>query len=133
MHGFESRNCLPRRVAASGSLASFDYGHTLLNFELRPRANFVAGFYGTDGTLLVGLNGWEVHTRDGKVERVAKAWDGSHERNFLDCVRSRNRPNADVEIGRLSGLLGHLGDASYRLGREVRFEPETETFSRDRE
>lgn len=32
-----------------------------------------------------------------------------HEANFLECVKSRKRPSADVEIGRLSTTLCHLG------------------------
>lgn len=58
---------------------------------------------------------------------------GSHEANFLECVKSRSRPNPDVEIGRLSTMLGHLGNISHHLGREVKFDPKTETFGNDKE
>ena len=34
--------------------------------------------------------------------------------NFLDCVRTRKRPNADVEIGYRSTLLCRLGNIAYR-------------------
>jgi hypothetical protein len=58
---------------------------------------------------------------------------GAHERNFLECVKSRQRPNSDVEIGRLSTMLCHLGNISYSLGRDVKFDPATETFGNDKE
>jgi hypothetical protein len=40
-------------------------------------------------------------------------------------------PNSDVEIGRLSTTLTHLGNISYKLGRDIHFEPKTETFGSD--
>jgi len=58
---------------------------------------------------------------------------GSHEGNFLACIKSRKRPDADVELGRLSTTICHLGNIATRLGRDVRFDPKTETFGDDRE
>jgi hypothetical protein len=58
--------------------------------------------------------------------------DGLHERNFLECIKSRKTPNADVEIGRLSTTLCHLGNICTRLGRDIRFDPKTETFGSDK-
>jgi hypothetical protein len=37
-----------------------------------------------------------------------------------------------VEIGRLATTICHLGNISYRLGRDVRFDPKTETFGGDK-
>lgn len=54
-----------------------------------------------------------------------------HEKNFLECVKSRQKPHSDVEIGRLSTTLCHLGNISHHLGRDVRFDPKTETFGDD--
>ena len=164
MHGFENFNCLPKRISATGGIywlddakevpdaevVTYDYGHTLLNFELRSFQNdqlrveetqvmrragtdFYTAYYGTEGTLLAGLSGWEVHGKDGKLEKVVKDSGGSHERNFLDCVKSRNKPNSDIEIGRLSTTMCHLGNISYKLGRDVHFDPHTETFPGDKQ
>jgi predicted dehydrogenase len=135
-------------------IVSYDYGDMMLNFELRsfatdyllphsaaPRlgtkfgggpADFYTAYYGTEGTLIATDDRWEVHWKDGRVE-TTKATGGSHESNFLECVRSRKRPNSDVEIGRLSTMLCHLGNISYKLGRDVRFDPKNETFGADKE
>ena len=43
-----------------------------------------------------------------------------HLRNFVDCVKSRHTPVADIHTGVTSSLLCHLGNAAYRLGREIR-------------
>jgi len=64
---------------------------------------------------------------------MAKEGGGSHEGTFIECIKSRQRPNSDVEIGRLSTTLCHLGNISYKLGRDVQFDPATETFGNDKE
>jgi hypothetical protein len=47
-------------------------------------------------------------------------------------MRSRGKPNADLEtIGHPSSLLCHLGNASWRAGRTLRFDPATYTFTGD--
>ena len=135
-------------------IVTYDYGDMLLNFELRsfatdyllphsgaPRigpkfaggpTDFYTAYYGTEGTLTVTESHWEVHWKDGKVE-TTKASGGSHEGNFLECVKSRKRPNSDVEIGRLSTTLCHLANVSYKLGRDIHFDPRNENFGEDRE
>ena len=49
--------------------------------------------------------------------------------SYADLLRAGNV--ADVEIGRLSTTLCHLGNIAQRLGREVKFDPDTETFGKD--
>jgi hypothetical protein len=47
-------------------------------------------------------------------------------------VKSRERPNADIEVGRLSTTICHLGNISHHLGRTIVFDPSTETFGDDK-
>jgi predicted dehydrogenase len=155
MRGIE--NCLPDRISASGGIywlddakevpdtqiVTYHYPNLLLNFELRSFANdqaqarhgtdFYTAYYGTEGTLLVTQSGWKVSFKDGSEGPSEKGAPESHEANFLACLKSRERPNSDVEIGRLSTTLCHLGNISYHLGRDVHFDPHTETFGEDRE
>ncbi len=55
--------------------------------------------------------------------------------NFFDCVRSRKAENlnASVEDGHISATLVHLANVSYRLGRTLNFNPETEQVIGDDE
>ncbi len=55
--------------------------------------------------------------------------------NFIDVVRSRRRQdlNAPVEEGHVSCTLVHLANASYRLGRTLHFNPETQQVINDDE
>ena len=94
---------------------------------------FGIAFYGDKGTLIVDEKGWQVEDPDGGKPETpvgGKATDGlgAHVRNFLDCVRSRQKPNADVEIGHLSTRLCHLGNIAQRVGRKLTFEPAREAF-----
>ncbi len=56
-----------------------------------------------------------------------------HVANFLDCIRSRKRPNADIEELHYSTLLCHYGNIAYRLGRKLKIDRETDGFSNDEE
>ncbi len=57
----------------------------------------------------------------------------SHFQNFIDCVRSRKREDltCEVEQGHLSTSLCHLANISFRVGRKLEFDPDTETIKDD--
>src|SRR5579885_279603 len=46
-----------------------------------------------------------------------------HIKNFLDCVKSRQRPNGDVLIGHRSAQASHLGNIAYLEKRRIDFDP----------
>jgi predicted dehydrogenase len=96
-------------------------------------SGFGIAFYGDKGTLIVDEKGWHVEDPDGgKPEKPSegKATNGfgAHVQNFLDCVRSRANPNADIEIGHLSTRLCHLGNIAHRTGKKLTFDPAREAF-----
>ena len=61
--------------------------------------------------------------------------DVSHFENFIHAVRSRKIEdlNCDILDGHLSTSLAQLSTISYRLGRKLVFDPDTETFPGDQE
>ncbi len=59
--------------------------------------------------------------------------DEAHVGNFLDCVRSRKRPNADVEEGHRTAVMCHLGNISMRLGRSLKWDSAKEEVAGDPE
>ncbi len=83
-------------------------------------------FHGTDGTLFVDRGGFEVHPERRKVGKKVGDQTASmkmenandshfdHVRNFLDCVKSRQRPISDIEIGHRSTTTCLLGNVAYR-------------------
>ena len=48
--------------------------------------------------------------------------------NFLECVRNRNQPIANVEVGHRSATVCHIGTIAIRTGQRLRWNPETERF-----
>ncbi|MBN1420228.1 MAG: Gfo/Idh/MocA family oxidoreductase [Planctomycetes bacterium] len=94
--------------------------------------------YGTKGLMLFGRHGggWEVVRPDGSTGLAMYGRDPfpEHLENFLDCVKTRKRPNADIEEGHRSTLLCHLANISYRVGgRRLVFDGATESFPGDEE
>ena len=56
-----------------------------------------------------------------------------HVANFLDCIRSRRQPNAPAEVAHLTCGLVHLGEAAFRAGRVLHFDPVAERVKDDPE
>jgi predicted dehydrogenase len=104
-------------------------------------------FYGTKGTLFADRVGFEVYPeplgesgpgavmsedaaaggfRTERVEAAGADATALHLKNFIECVRSRQKPVADVEIGHRSTTVPHLGNIAYRTGRKIHWEAERE-------
>jgi predicted dehydrogenase len=56
-----------------------------------------------------------------------------NERNWLDCIRSRQRPLCEVEDGHRVAIVTHLANNSLKLGRAIRWDPEKEEVIGDKE
>ena len=57
----------------------------------------------------------------------------AHLQNWLDCIKSRQQPIADVEIGHRSATVCHLGNIARWTGRKLRWDPVKEVFPDDAE
>ena len=66
-------------------------------------------------------------------ERVHNDLLASHARNFIDCVKSRQQPNSDLEDEHRVATACHLANISLRLGRKVRWDAEREEILGDPE
>lgn len=49
--------------------------------------------------------------------------------NFIDCVRSRQAPNAEVEIGHRSTIIPHLINIACRTDEKLHWDSHTETIT----
>jgi predicted dehydrogenase len=104
-------------------------------------------FHGTKGSLSIMRNGFTILPEIPKArsKNTTPAMEGmemkaapvdmtfTHVRNFLDCIKSRQRPNADVEEGHLTATMCHLGNIATRLNRSMKWDAEREVFLGDRE
>ena len=111
---------------------TFDFAGKSLVWEGRswhPRgfegSQFGIAFYGEKGTMIIDGGGYKVF--DFKGAEIDKgngpAGDKEHLQNFLDCIRSGKRPNAEIEEGYKSTLLCHLGNIAWRTGRSLHIDP----------
>lgn len=96
-------------------------------------------FYGTDGTIFAERIGWEIFpepdTPRRKAKPVKRQWENNeeptklHAANFVDCVRSRKAPNADIEIGHRSTSMALLGNIAYKTGKKLKWDAKKEDFA----
>jgi len=75
--------------------------------------------YGTEAMMYLGRHGagWQVMGSDSKVLAQEKGYfpDEVHQLNFIESIRSRKVPNANIEQGHRSAVLVHLANLSYRM------------------
>jgi predicted dehydrogenase len=117
---------------ASGRLALFGQYEASGNPALRSGEVELRGTLGTvyvSGRRfeIVPERGGQFQDRTPRMEPVKQDAKGSnrdltalHARNFLDCIKSRNRPNADIEIGHRSTTFSLL--ANIALAAKARLE-----------
>jgi predicted dehydrogenase len=91
-----------------------------------------AAFYGTKGVLILGhsVGFYVIGAKDKPGEKGRGEADlVAHHTNFIDCVRSGKRPNADIEEGHLSASLVHLANITCREQKTLHFDPAKEFIS----
>jgi len=137
-----------------GTTAVFSYREASVGGQPIP----VLWFFGTKGGMNLSRAGYEIFpdaknpagelpgtTPGRRTERwieplkmgpASEVYGGMdlHERNFIDCVKSRKQPNAPVEGGHYATLSCHLANLSLRLGgRTLHWDADKEDFVGDRE
>jgi predicted dehydrogenase len=88
-------------------------------------------FYGDLGTLIVDRGGWKVYGQGESATSNSSDCGTPHHQNFLDAMRNRTRPTADIEIGHVSSAICHLGNIAYRTGRTLQYNSREHHFVRD--
>jgi len=98
-------------------------------------------FIGTDGW--VGNTGWRAPVQASSPEilnskvgdnevRLYTNPNGEHD-DFLQCVKSRKDPYFPVDIGHRVSTVCHLANIAIKLGRKLKWNPESEQFVGDAE
>lgn len=157
----EATVSLPKKISASGGKWYFDDAQEfpdtlqvnyefgtgaktkLLTYEMRiwspyPYLGQAEGsaLFGDKGYLVIGNNNWVAYGPKG-VELARGEGDSSevpHVANFIECVKSRAKPNCDLEtIGHPASVLCHAGNIAARVGRTLTLDPVSEEFIDDKE
>jgi predicted dehydrogenase len=106
-------------------------------YEPKKNVNGVA-FIGSDGKIFVN-RGYlasepaEIVKQPLGEKDVHLFVSPGHQQNWLDCIRSRNRPLCDVEVGARSVTVCHLGNLAYWNHRKLRWDPSRWEFVGDAE
>ncbi len=108
-------------------------------------------FYGENGSLDTGGDSYKVYDLDGKLVKDVKpsvsesdvqgrntaspslGMDSLHVMDFLDAVRTSRRPNCDVELGYKSVVAMQLGNIAWRVGRDLKIDPQNGHILGDKE
>jgi predicted dehydrogenase len=105
-------------------------------------------FYGENGYLVADRGGWQVFPEvDDKSPEPIKKYKlemlplqkvtvddrDLHAANFVQCIKTRQKPICDIETGANVAINSHLGNIAYRLGRKVYWDATTNTFPKDAE
>lgn len=112
-----------------------------VHYELKDAPMGGGIFIGSECKLEINRNRFATNPdgyfSDAPSAAVAEAWEGPgwiarpHLKNWLDCMASRARPNADVEIGHRSVTVCHLINIAREVGRKLTWNPQTELFEGD--
>jgi hypothetical protein len=90
-------------------------------------------FYGTKATVYAERIGWEVFPEPGST--VKRMWENVeeptklHTVNFIDCVRSRKAPNADIEIGHRGTSVAILGNIAMKTDKKLHWDAQKEAIA----
>jgi hypothetical protein len=92
--------------------------------------------YGSKRVMYLGRMGagWQVFEKDGNIvaSQHGKFPLKEHLANYIDCIRSRNQPNAGIVEGHKSSVLVHLANLSFRAGKkQLLFSDEFEVITND--
>ncbi len=109
-------------------------------------------FYGTDAALFVDRIGMELYPEaklpePGTPRRLRTAWEPRmekikmnedeptplHTKNFVDYLRSRKEPFANIEVGMRATTIGCIGNIAYWTGRKLKWDGEARNFPGDAE
>ncbi|MCE9607054.1 MAG: Gfo/Idh/MocA family oxidoreductase [Planctomycetia bacterium] len=96
-------------------------------------------FEGTEGTIYVDRKGIEstpksiLETPLGEKDFHLPDVGGNHKQNWLDCIRTGEKPVADVEIGARTAQVCQLANIGYQLRRSLKWNPDREEFLDDAE
>lgn len=133
----------PESPGPNGKVSMKYEDGTLVRFELDKGPVGGAIFVGEDAKMEVNRNRYATNpvdfVKDAPDPEVQRKWEGPgwtagpHLANWLDCIKTRKTPNADVEVGHRSVSVCHLVNITRELGRKLWWDAKEEEFLNDKE
>jgi len=135
-NGFKDQGETPNQM-----LALYDFGDSMVLFETRglvrdntPWKPIVEVELYTDKGVICGTDFTPYDSKESvKIEAEHVRLSGNPFRNFIDCMRSRDRSKLEADIleGHYSAALCHLGNISYRVGETASVDSIQKAFGND--
>jgi len=90
------------------------------------KSMFGITFHGDKGSLVFEGSNYKIYDMRNKelASGGGSTGQSEHLANFLGCIRSGGRPNADIDEAHRSTLLCHLGNIAYRTGHTLHTDPD---------
>lgn len=113
---------------------SFRYANGVL---VEPGAEATMGgavFYGEKGRVAIARGKCESDPDELAIDALRKRpadFNDNHQKNWLNAIKSRTKPIADVEIGHRSSTVCHLCNIARWTGRKLKWDPVKEEFIGD--
>lgn len=95
--------------------------------DMIPKENEDIVFMGTGGRLSIFRSRYRfipAGSKNGAGEILVKGGPDRHMQNWIDCVRSRKEPNANVIDGHYGAMACHIANLAYREKARVNWKPE---------
>jgi predicted dehydrogenase len=146
---YVAATCMPNpdpELVPGNWTISYQYDDFIMSYvsAIRPTTEISRGpsFYGPQGYLFVNRAGYVIRpmSRRGGGEAIEakdflmddqvaaeRASELVHVRNWLDCIKSREKPTSNVEVGFHSTLPTLLGRQAVKEGSALRWDPMTKT------
>jgi len=110
----------------------FDFGHG------KPARRLGIYFHGVNGTMYANYGMHQIvpegdRMKDAQTPEKSLPPSPGHEREWLDCIRSRKQPSCNVSYHYKVDAALTLGNLALKLGRSIRFDPKTEQIVGDAE
>ncbi len=133
----------PKGGGDKKKILQFEVRHWITNYEGdfgNPPGNNIGNiFYGSEGYMVMGNGFFKTYMGRKREPGPSSQSEGyaniSHYQNFIDAIRA-NDPSilrGPIQEGHYSCALIHTANTSYRLGRSLEFDPETQRYIGDEE
>ncbi len=123
-------------------IATYKFKNFVMHWEVRwgnGRAldGFSSGhgseWIGTNGTFGVNRGKWEVFPEGNRLKDKPSRVQvkRNHYQNFVDCIRSRERPRSDIETMHKTTVLCHLANIAFRTGKKLDWDAGREVITNE--
>jgi len=116
---------------------TYDYPGATMVYEMRTWSKYPiygsregAAIYGEDTYVVIDNFTWRAFGPKDELlvagtSSTNKIADPAHKADFLQCIKTRERPSCDIGIAMHANICCHLGNAAWRADKKLKFDPKT--------